>query len=151
MRKRRVHSGNRKPARTEKHARKQANSGDATGEIAATCINSPKRNKETVMGKVPVTAEDPSGALPEIGNDYNIRLVITGAGFDPRVPLTHVIGRSQVRVSVRPANLQTAELMDQEEVDHAGDRVGAVHSRGTILEDVNVIDHRKRYKVDIDA
>ena len=41
--------------------------------------------------------------------------------------------------------------MDQKEVDHTSDRVGAVHSRGAILEDVHVIDHGKRKQVNVHA
>src|SRR4030095_14682700 len=52
-------------------------------------------------------------------------------------------------VSIIASDFQTTEFVDQEEVDHAGDRVRPVHSRGAILEDVHVIDHRKGYQVDV--
>ena len=93
----------------------------------------------------------PAGALPEIGNDHNVGLVISGAGFDPCLPLAHFIGRSHVCVSVSAPDLQAAEFVDQEEVDHAGDRVGAIHSRGAILQDVDVIDHREWNQVNVHA
>ena len=41
--------------------------------------------------------------------------------------------------------------MDQKEVDHTGNGVGAIHSRGTILEDVDVIDHREGNEVNVHA
>src|SRR5439155_7380432 len=91
------------------------------------------------------------GAFPEIGNDNDIRLVVSGAGFQPCLPLTHIVGRSQIRVPVLSANLQSPEFVDQEEIDHAGDGVGAIHGRGAILEDVYVIDHREGYQVDVHA
>src|SRR5439155_24284306 len=142
---------NRKPAGAEKHASEQTAAAHAAREIAAACIKSAKRNKEPVGRNVPVPAEDAAGTLPEIGNDNDISFVITGTGFQPCLPLTHLIGCSQIAVPVLPADFQTAEFVDQEEVDHAGDRVGAIHSRGAILEDVHVIDHRKRKQVNVHA
>src|SRR5439155_2277507 len=43
------------------------------------------------------------------------------------------------------------ELVDQKEVNHAGDGVGAVHRRGAVLQDVDVIDHGKRNQVNVHA
>src|SRR5207237_2218041 len=54
-------------------------------------------------------------------------------------------------VPVTAADLQPAKLVDQKEVDHAGDRVGAVDRRGAILQDVDVIDHRKWNQVNVHA
>jgi hypothetical protein len=39
--------------------------------------------------------------------------------------------------------------VDQKEVDHAGDSVGAIDSRGAILQDVDVIDHGEGYQVNV--
>ena len=39
--------------------------------------------------------------------------------------------------------------MDQEEVDHTGHCIGSVHSRGAVLQDVDVIDHRKGNEIDV--
>src|SRR5439155_1491739 len=41
--------------------------------------------------------------------------------------------------------------LDQKEVNHAGDGVGAVHRRGAVLQDVDVIDHGKRNQVNVHA
>ena len=117
----------------------------------AAVVESPKTCLKVVTGNVPVTAKDAAGTLPEIGNDYNVGLVITGAGFEPCFPLAHVVGRSKICVPVTAPDLQTTEFVDQKEVDHAGDRVGAIHSRGAILQDVDVIDHREGNEVNVHA
>src|SRR6266536_1327644 len=138
-------------ALTEKQPRQQATVLHTAREIPAARIKSAKRNKEPVGRNIAVTAENAAGAFPEIGNHHNVGLVITGAGFQPCLPLAHVVGGSQVRIPVSAANFQTAEFVDQEEVDHTRDGVGSVHSRGAILKDVHVIDHRKRYQVNVRA
>ena len=102
-----------------------------------------------VTGNVPVAAEKASSTLPEIGNDHNVGLVISRASFQPRLPLAHFIRRSQVRVPVTAPDLQAAKLVDQKEVDHAGHRIGAVHSRGPILQDVDVINHHEGKEVNV--
>src|SRR6266853_1271651 len=110
-----VHTEYRSTARAEKKAREQAPALHAAREIAATCFNPTKRNEEPVGGNVPVAAEDTVEALPDIGNHDDVGLVITGAGFQPCLPFTHLIGISQVAVPVCASNLQTAELVEQEE------------------------------------
>src|SRR5205823_12982787 len=92
-----------------------------------------------------------AGTFPEIGNDYDIGLVIARAGLDPCLPFTHVVGCSEVRVPITTPDLQPTELVDQKEVNHAGDGVGAVHRRGAVLQDVDVIDHGKRNQVNVHA
>src|SRR5206468_5104076 len=149
MRKRRVHTGYRKPAWAEKHAREQALRRDAAGEIAAAPFESTPGDSKSVTGDVPIAAEDAAGALPEIGNDYDIGLVVAGAGFDPCLPFTHVVGCSEVCVPVSASDLEATEFVDQKEVDHAGDSIGSIHSRGAILEDIQGIDHRKGYQVNV--
>src|SRR2546423_8749194 len=120
-------------------------------EISAAIIEPSPFSEIPVGRNIAVAAENTTRALPEIGNDHDIGLVISGAGFDPCLPLTHVIGCPEICVPVSPSNLQAAELVDQEEVDHASDRIGSVHSRGAILEDVDVIDHRKGDQVNVRA
>jgi hypothetical protein len=102
-----------------------------------------------VTRQVAVAAEDAAGTLPEIGDDNDIGLVISRPSFQPCLPLTHVVGRSEVCIPVTPPDLQATELVDQKEVDHAGDRVRSIHCRGAILQDVDVIDHRKRKQVNV--
>ena len=41
--------------------------------------------------------------------------------------------------------------MDQKEVDYAGDRIGAIYRRRAVLQNVDVIDHRKRNQVNVHA
>ena len=123
----------------------------AARKVAAARIKSAKSVEIPVGGNIAVTAENATEALPEIGNDHDVSFVVSGAGFDPCLPLAHLIGRSHVCISVSAPNFQAAEFVDQEEVDHAGDRVGSIHSRGAIFKDVNVIDHRERYQVNVRA
>src|SRR6266487_4002089 len=151
MRQRGVHTENRSTARAEEQTRNQPAADNAARKVAAAIVPSAKGNKEAVGRNVPVAAENSAGAFPEIGDNNDVRLVVAGAGFDPCLPFAHFIGSSQIGVPVSPSDFKTAELVDQEEVDHAGDGVGPVHSRGAILEDVNVIDHRKRYQVNVRA
>src|SRR6266403_1584085 len=118
-------------------------------KIPAARIKSAEASEIPVGRKIAVTTEDTTAALPKIGNDHDISLVIASAGFQPRLPFTHFIGRSQVCVPVSTPDLQTAEFVEHKEVHHTRDRVGAIHSRGAILEDVHVIDHRKRKQVNV--
>ena len=147
MRQRRVHTRQWETARSEKHRREQAAAANATREIPTALIESPKGNKESVSRNVAVSAEEATSALPEIGDDNDVCLVIAGAGFQPCLPFAHVIGRSEVCVPISASNLQATEFVDQEEVDDATHCVGAVHSRGAILQNVDVIDKHKWDKV----
>ena len=104
-----------------------------------------------VSRQVPVATKEAAGTFPEIGNDHDLGLVISGAGFDPCLPFAHVVGRSKVGVPIAAADLQTTELVDSKEVNHAGDRVRSIHSRGAILQDVDVINHRKGNQVNVHA
>src|SRR5207248_428331 len=113
----------------------------AAREVAAARIKSAKRDKKTIGGKITVTTENPVQAFPEIGNNNDIRLVVTGACFDPRLPFAHFIGSSQIGVPIGSPDLQAAELVNQEEIDHTCDRVGSVYGRSAILQDVHVVDH----------
>src|SRR5256886_10243620 len=154
VRKRRVHAELRKTPWVEKHFREQAEPwepSNAAREISTAFIEPSKRYLKGVAGEIPVGAEKPAGTLPEIGNDHNVGLVISRAGFDPCLPLAHVVGCSHVCVSVTASDLQTTEFVDQKEIDHAGNRVGAIHRRRAILQDVDVINHWKRNQVNVHA
>src|SRR5262249_26884345 len=128
-----------------------ATTSNVTREIAAACVKSAKPVEITVGRNIAVAAENAAGPLPEIGNHHDIRLVISGAGFDPCFPLSHIIGRSEIGVAVSATDFQATEFVDQEEVDHAGDSVRTVHRRCAVLKDIDVIDHDERYQVDIRA
>src|SRR6266478_7306755 len=151
MRQRCIHTKYWSTAGAEKQTRKETTASHTARKVAAARIKSAKRNEETVGRDVTVTAEDPVEALPEISDHNDVSLVIAGAGLEPSVPFAHLIGRSQIGVAVLGSDFQTAELVNQEEVDHARDSIRAVHSRGAILEDVHVIDHRKWYEVNVRA
>src|SRR6266550_6321496 len=120
-------------------------------EISAAVIESAPFSEIPVGRNVTVAAEKATGKLPEIGNDHNIGLVVSGARLDPCLPLAHIIGCSHVCVPVSTPDLQPTEFVEQEEVHHTRDRVRSIHSRGAILEDVHVIDHGKRYQVNVRA
>ena len=82
--------------RAEKEARQQAAALNAAREIPTARIKSAKRRKEPVGRNIAVTTEKAIEAFPEIGDDHDIGLVVSGAGFQPCLPLTHLIGCSQV-------------------------------------------------------
>src|SRR3982751_3930514 len=84
----------------EKQPRDQTPRCYAAREISAASIESAELGEISVRRNVAITTENATGTLPEIGNDHDIRLVVTGAGFDPCFPLAHFIGRSHVGVSV---------------------------------------------------
>src|SRR6266480_1019071 len=149
-----VHAKLRKTSGAKKQFRDQAeayNTSNVARETPAAIIESPKRYVKGVSRQVPVTSEDATGPLPEIGDDNDIGLVISRPGFQPCLPFAHVVGCSEVCVSVTTPDLQPTELVDQKEVDHAGDRVGAIHRRRAILQDVDVINHWKRNQVNVHA
>src|SRR6478672_8494364 len=129
-----VHAELRKTSGAEEQFRDQAEVKGANyaGEIPAADIEATPGDLKPIAGNVPVGTEQAAGALPEIGNYHNVGLVISCAGFNPCLPLAHVVGCSEVCVPVTAPDFQATELVDQKEVDHAGDRVGAVHSRGAI-------------------
>src|SRR6266566_2584287 len=116
---------------------------------AASIESSPGYVKAPVSRQVSVTTKQAASTLPEIDNDNDIGLVISRPGFQPCLPFAHVVGCPEVCVPVTPPDLQPTELVDQKEVDHASDRVGAIHRRSTILQDVDVINHRKRKEVNV--
>src|SRR4029453_11300962 len=133
----------------KKHFRRQAAEANVARLKLGTLIDSTPRYLKAVTGEIPVSAEKTAGTLPEISNNHDVRLVVSGACFEPCLPLAHVVGCSQVCVPVTPPDLQTTELLDKKKNDHHGDRVGAVHSRGAILQDVDVINHRKWNQINV--
>src|SRR5437762_7207554 len=144
-----VHAKYRGPARAEEHFWDQAVELNTARLRPTATLESPKRYVKGVTGQVAVAAEKPTGTLPEIGDDNDIGLVISGPGFQPCLPFAHVVGCSKVCVPVTPSDLQPTELVDQKEVDHAGDRVGAIHRRRAILQNIDVINHWKRNQVNV--
>src|SRR5438445_3911091 len=122
----------RRRAFTEKQTGNQAATATTavvTGEVSAARIKSAKRVEIAVAGNIAVATENATGSLLEIGNDNDIGFVVACAGLDPGFPLTHVIGSAEICVPVSTTDFQTPEFVDQEEVDHARDRVRPVHSR----------------------
>src|SRR6266550_5078375 len=123
MRQRRVHTRYRITSWAEEQARKQTSALNAAREIAAAIIEPTKRYLKPIAGNIPIPAEDTTEALPEIGNDHDIGLVIARAGFDPCFPLAHLVGSSHVCVPISSADFQTTELVDQEKVHYTRDGV----------------------------
>ena len=85
---------------------RKSGTSNVAGKSPAAIVEPTPGYLKRVTGKVPVAAEEATGALPEIGNDHNVGLVISGAGFHPCLPLAHVVGRSQVCVPVTAPDLQ---------------------------------------------
>src|SRR6266436_592525 len=111
MRQRCVHTELRKTSRTEKYFREeQAGPLNATRFIKAATIGPAKRYVKRVSRQVSVPAEQAAGTSPEIGNNHNIGLIITCAGFQPCLPLAHVIGSSQICVPVTAPYLHPPEF-----------------------------------------
>src|SRR5438105_13630327 len=115
---------------TEKQSGNQTPAMNATREVAAARIKAAKGNEEPIGRNIALTTKKTAGTLEEIGNDNDIGLVISGAGFDPCLPLAHIVGCPEICVPVSPTDLQTAEFVEQKEVYHASDGIGAVHSGG---------------------
>src|SRR5919108_3702220 len=110
MRKRSIDAEFRSTAGTEKHAREQAPAAAGTDTarfFAAANIAPSKRYVKRVRREIPVAAEETASAFPEIGNDDNVRLVISGAGFQPCFPFAHIIGCSEICVPVAAPDLQS--------------------------------------------
>src|SRR5438128_9904878 len=151
MRQRCVHAKLRETPRPEKQPWDQPAIYDAVRFFRATSVASAKGYVKRICRQIPVAAKETASALPEIRNHYNVSLVISRAGFQPRLPFTHIVGGSEVRIPVAAPDLQAAEFVDQKEVNHAGNRIRAVHGRGAILQNIDVIDHRQRKQVDVHA
>src|SRR5919108_2819018 len=117
MRKRSIDAELRRASWAEEQTRNQAPAANTARFLATARVESSKGNIECVGGQVPVTAEETASALPEIRNDNDVSLLISRAGFQPCFPLAHVIGCSKICVSVASADLQPAELVDQEKID----------------------------------
>src|SRR5437762_13604220 len=96
MRQRGVHAELRKTSGAQKHFREQAERSNAARSTRGASIGPSKGCLKGVTGNVPVAAEATAGTLPEIGNDHNVGLSITGAGVQPSFPLAHGGGRSQL-------------------------------------------------------
>src|SRR6516162_6946956 len=111
-------------------------------------INPSPRNRKRVTVNIAVATVD-SSAIVKIGNDQDIGLVISCTRLDPTFPLTHVVGCSQICVPVAASDLETTELVQQKDVDHAGDRIAAINCRSAVFQDVDVINHRERNEIDV--
>ena len=59
--------------------------------ISAASVATAPVEEIRVGRNVAITAEDAAGTLPEISNDHDVGLVITHAGFDPCLPLAHIV------------------------------------------------------------
>ena len=150
----RVHAELRKTTGAEKHCRGQAEAyktSNVARESPTPNIASSPGNLKGVSRDVPVATEDATGTFPEIGDDNDIGFVISRSSLKPCLPLAHLIGCSEVCVPVAAPDLQPTELVNQKEVDHAGDRVGPIHRRRAVLQDIEVINHWKRNQINVHA
>src|SRR6266481_3101188 len=95
----------------------QAEDANTSREVSAAKIASSPGDLKCVTGQVPIGAEETTGPLPEIGNDHDVSLIISRAGFNPCLPLAHVVGRSQICVPIAASDFQPTEFVDQKEID----------------------------------
>src|SRR6186713_2744269 len=72
---------------TEKYAGNQATASYAAREVTAARIKAAKLVEITVTRNIAVATENAIEALPEIGNHNDVRFIVSGAGFDPCLPL----------------------------------------------------------------
>src|SRR5207248_6164612 len=84
-------------------------------------------------------------AVIVLGIDNNIRLIIAGAGEQVHVEFVLIVRGAEVRVAIAAKELETAELVLVIHVEHPGDRIGAVNSRGAVFQNVDVINQSDRY------
>src|SRR5476649_1000291 len=76
----------------------------------------------------------------------DVRLVIAGAGDDPD---QRVLIAALRREAVAIADFNTLEIVLQEDVDYATDRVRSVQRRGPVFQDFNAGDERGGEEVDV--
>src|SRR6266446_8534797 len=121
-----------------------------TGFIAAAPITAAKSYRLGIASKVAVTAEN---GLPivGIGNDKDVGFVISRACLQPCLCFAPIIGSSHVGVSPRASDLEAAEFVYQDDVEHTRNRVGSVNSESAILQNFDAIDHREWNQVDVHA
>src|SRR5262249_10739526 len=149
--KRRVYSRHRKTARAEKHAGHQAQACYTTREIAAADVITSEGNEEGISRNVAVPAKEPVETLIKVGDHYDVGFIVASARFDPCLPLAHLVRGTQIGIPIGAANFQTTEFVDHEKVHHAGHCIRSVNRRGPVLQNVEVIDHRKGNQIDIVA
>ena len=123
---------------------------NATGSIAATAISTAKRYRVPVASKVAVTAEN-GRPIVGIGNDQDVGFVISRACLQPCLYFARIIGSSHVGVSIRASDLEAAEFVYQDDVEHTRNRVGSINSRSAILQNFDAVDHREWNQVDVHA
>src|SRR5204863_8572308 len=121
-----------------------------TGFIAAAPITAAKRYRIPVTSKIAVTAEN-GASIVSIGNDQDVGFVISRACFQPCLCFSRIIGSSHVSVPPRASDLEAAEFVDQDDVEHARNRVGSINSRSAILQNFDAVDRREWNQVDVHA
>src|SRR6266536_276259 len=129
-------------------AREWISTANRPGKIRAATITSSEGKRVCVTGEGTVLRID-GGAIVGIGNDQYIGLLIPGAGNHPGFCLARIIGGAQVRAADTAADLETAEFVLQKNVDHTCHRIAAINGRGAVLQDVDVINHWKRYEINV--
>src|SRR5207244_10683440 len=80
-----------------------------------------------------------------------VRAACPRTSLAPRAQSPRPGRRSNIRVPIRTTKLQTTELVNQEEVAHTSYGSGSVHSRGAILQDIDVINHGEWNQLDVVA
>src|SRR5438552_5152762 len=120
------------------------------GFIATAPITAAKSYRVPVASKVAVTAEN-GAPIVSIGNDQDVGFVVSRACLQPCLIFVRIIGSSHVGVPNRASDLEAAEFVYQDDVEHTRDCVGSVNSGSAILQNFDAIDHRERNQVDVHA
>src|SRR4029077_4090363 len=122
----------------------------ATGPVVAAAIKPAKRYCVPVACKVAVTAEN-GAPIVSIGNDQDVGFVISRARLQPCLYFTRIIGSSRVGVSIRASDLEAAEFVYQNDVEHTRNCIGSIDGGSAILQNFDAVDHRERNQVDVHA
>src|SRR5436305_12309634 len=125
MRRRGVRPKNRRTA-----ARNKSNVLRSTWEIAAAGVKPTPSFELPVLGDITIGAVD-IPAILEFREDHNIGLVVTGAREQIGRFFRRIIGSARVGVAITAPHLETTEFFPEENVEHAGNSVGAVNGRST--------------------
>ncbi len=149
--------------------RRSAEAGEATDRGAVGVALDPcgRRARGAERQESRRLAQDrPSGGVVEIGREGEVAIertqlratLIAGREQHVRVAEGLSVDRVELVVAIRavheavvPADIQPVEVLAGDEVDHAGDGVGAIGRRGAVLQDLHPADGRSGEQVGVHA
>ena len=121
---------------------------NTAGKVTGTDIIAAKIGVVSIVRDIHVARED-GGAVIKAGVNHDVRLVVARARQEVGGLFGRVIGKPKIGVAIAGVDFQATEAVNQVNVDHARDRVRAVVGRGTVFQDVDVIDQPKRERVEV--